>query len=131
MDFGIFVYLRIPVYASTTETGALEEPRESITFYFGRQADLQQAAVGRTGAGPAERLQARVEQLVSLTYEQILNERVAFGTAAGLIDRLTRLRDELGLNGIVAELNSGGLIPPERVKQSLSILTQQVMPALK
>jgi len=60
-----------------------------------------------------------------------LNERVAFGTAAGLIDRLTHLRDELRLNGIVAELNSGGLIPFEQVKRSLSILTQQVMPAFK
>jgi len=87
--------------------------------------------VGRTGAGPAERLQARVERLASLTYEQILDQRVAFGTAAGLIDRLTQLRDELGLNGIVAELNSGGLIPSEQVKRSLSILTQQVMPAFK
>jgi len=125
------VYLRIPVYAATTEKGALEEPFESITFYFSRQAGLQQAAVGRTGAGPAERLQARVDQLASLSYEQILDQRVAFGTATGLIDRLKQLREELSLDGIVAELNSGGLIPFEQVKRSLAILTQQVMPAFK
>jgi alkanesulfonate monooxygenase SsuD/methylene tetrahydromethanopterin reductase-like flavin-dependent oxidoreductase (luciferase family) len=125
------VYLRIPVYAGLTEAGALDEPRESITFYFSRQADLQQAAVGRIGAGPAERLQARVERLATLSYEQILSQRVAFGTAAGLIDRLTQLREELSLRGIVAELNSGGLIPHEQVKRSLAILTQQVMPAFK
>src|SRR5262249_122441 len=65
------VYLRIPVYAAATEQAALEEPFDSITFYFSRQADLQQAAVGRTGAGPAERLQARVERLAGLSYEQI------------------------------------------------------------
>jgi hypothetical protein len=87
--------------------------------------------VGRTGAGPAERLQARVDRLATLSYEQILDQRVAFGTAAGLIDRLTGLQEELSLNGIVAELDAGGLIPAERVKQSLSILTQQVMPAFK
>lgn len=125
------VYLRIPVYAADTEKAALEEPFESATFYFSRQADLQQAAVGRTGAGPAERLQARVERLAGLSYEQILAERVAFGSAAGLIDRLTRLREELSLNGIVAELDAGGLIPAERVKRSLAILTQKVMPAFK
>ena len=125
------VYLRIPVYAAATEKDALEEPVESITFYFSRQADLQQGAVGRTGAGPAERLQARVERLAGLSYEQILAERVAFGSAAGLIDRLTQLREELSLDGIVAELDAGGLIPAERVKRSLSILTQQVMPAFK
>jgi alkanesulfonate monooxygenase SsuD/methylene tetrahydromethanopterin reductase-like flavin-dependent oxidoreductase (luciferase family) len=125
------VYLRIPVYGADTEKAALEEPFESATFYFSRQADLQQTAVGRTGAGPAERLQARVERLAGLSYEQILAERVAFGSAAGLIDRFARLREELSLDGVVAELDAGGLIPAERVKRSLSILTQQVMPAFK
>jgi hypothetical protein len=56
---------------------------------------------------------------------------VAFGTAAGLVDRLSQLQEELGLDGIVAELDSGGLIPPERVKRSLHILTHEVMPAFK
>jgi alkanesulfonate monooxygenase SsuD/methylene tetrahydromethanopterin reductase-like flavin-dependent oxidoreductase (luciferase family) len=125
------VYLRIPVYAADTEKAALEEPFESATFYFSRQADLQQAAVGRTGAGPAERLQARVERLAALSYEQILAERVAFGSAAGLIDRLTKIREELSLDGIVAELDAGGLIPADRVKRSLAILTKEVMPAFK
>ena len=125
------VYLRIPVYAAATEEAALEEPFDSITFYFSRQADLQQSAVGRTGAGPAERLQARVERLAGLSYEQILAERVAFGSAAGLIDRLSRLKEELTLDGVVAELDAGGLIPAERVKKSLAILTREVMPAFK
>ena len=125
------VYLRIPVYAADTEKAALEEPFESATFYFSRQADLQQTAVGRTGAGPAERLQARVERLAGLSWEQILAERVAFGSAAGLIDRFTRLREELSLDGVVAELDAGGLIAAERVKKSLSILTREVMPAFK
>ena len=125
------VYLRIPVYAAATEEAALEEPLDSIMFYFSRQADLEQAAVGRAGAGPAERLQARVERLAGLSYEQILEERVAFGSAAGLIDRLSRLKEELSLDGIVAELDAGGLIPAERVKKSLAILTREVMPAFK
>jgi len=125
------VYLRIPVYAAATERAALEEPFESATFYFSRQAGLQQGAVGRDGAGPAERLQARVEQLAGLSYEQILAERVAFGSAAGLIDRFQRLREELTLDGVVAELDAGGLIPAARVKKSLEILTHEVMPAFK
>jgi hypothetical protein len=58
-------------------------------------------------------------------------QRVAFGTAAGVIERLTRLRDELGLDGIVAELNPGGRIPPELETRSLQILTRDVLPALR
>jgi hypothetical protein len=69
--------------------------------------------------------------LVTLTYEEILHTKVAFGTAAGLIDRLGQMQDELGLDGIVAELNAGGQILPERVKRSLHILTHEVMPAFK
>ena len=87
--------------------------------------------MGRAGTAPAERLQAQVERLSTLSYEQILHTKVAFGSAAGLIDRLTQLREELGLNGIVVEVNPGGLIPPEHVTRSLHILTHQVMPAFK
>lgn len=125
------VYLRIPIYAGTTETGAVEEPHESITYYFQRQAELARSAVGRAGAGPAERRQAQADRLAKLSYEQILQSRVAFGTAAGLIDRLTQLREELGLNGIVAELNAGGLIPMEQVMRSLHLFAHEVMPAFK
>jgi alkanesulfonate monooxygenase SsuD/methylene tetrahydromethanopterin reductase-like flavin-dependent oxidoreductase (luciferase family) len=123
------VYLRIPVYASTTENGAVEEPRESLTSFFARQSELAQAAVGRAGAGPAERRRFQAERMASLSYDDILARKVAFGTAAGVIDRLSLLRDELGLDGIVAELNPGGRIPPALETRSLQILTHEVMPA--
>jgi alkanesulfonate monooxygenase SsuD/methylene tetrahydromethanopterin reductase-like flavin-dependent oxidoreductase (luciferase family) len=123
------VFLRVPVYAGVTEQGALEEPHDSIMYYFTRQANLQRSSIGRAGTGPAERRQSRAERLVNLTYEEILHTKVAFGTAAELIDRLSQMQDELGLDGIVAELDAGGQIPPERVKRSLHILTHEVMPA--
>jgi alkanesulfonate monooxygenase SsuD/methylene tetrahydromethanopterin reductase-like flavin-dependent oxidoreductase (luciferase family) len=124
-------FLRVPVYAGVTEQGALEEPHESIMYYFTRQANLQRSSVGRVGTGPVERRQSRAERLSSLTYEEILHTKVAFGTATGLIDRLSQMQNELELDGIVAELDAGGQIPPERVKRSLHILTHEVMPAFK
>jgi len=57
--------------------------------------------------------------------------RVAFGTAASLTDRLAGLREELGLDGIVAELNPGGLLPMERMQRTLRILTHEVIPAFR
>lgn len=124
------VHLRIPIYAAPTEPAAMEEPRESLVYFFARQAELARSAVGRAGAGPADRRQAVADTLSSLTYEQILSTRVAFGTAARLVDRLTELREALGLDGIVVELNPGGMIPAEREMRSLRILTHEVMPAL-
>ncbi len=125
------VCLRIPVYAAPTEKEALDEPHENITYFFRRHAELTRSGIGRGDTGPADRRRARLEKLTHLTYEDILETRVAFGTAAGLIDRLKRVREELGLSGIVAELNPGGLLSVEQMRRTLRILTHEVMPALK
>jgi alkanesulfonate monooxygenase SsuD/methylene tetrahydromethanopterin reductase-like flavin-dependent oxidoreductase (luciferase family) len=123
------VYLRIPVYVSTTEEGAVEEPRQSLTAFFGRQTELARSAVGRDGAGPADRRRAEAERMAALSYDDILARKVAFGTPARVIDRLRQLQEELGLDGIVAELNPGGLIPAELETRSLRLLAHEVIPA--
>jgi alkanesulfonate monooxygenase SsuD/methylene tetrahydromethanopterin reductase-like flavin-dependent oxidoreductase (luciferase family) len=124
------VYLRIPVYAAPTEQGARDEPRESVTAFMARQTELARAAVGRAGAGPAERRQFQADRMASLSYDDILARKVVFGTAPRVVDRLQELRDELGLDGIVAELNPGGRIPAELETRSLEILARDVVPAL-
>ena len=65
-------------------------------------------------SGDPRRRDAQTERLASLTYEQILRTKVAFGTAAALRERLAEIRDELGLDGIVAELNPGGMLSKSR-----------------
>jgi hypothetical protein len=50
------------------------------------------------------------------------------GTPGMVADRLAELRETLGLSGILAELNCGMRIPPERVMTSLRLLCEQVMP---
>ena len=124
------VCLRIPLYAAPTAEAAVEEPKETITFYFQRQAALTVAPVGRAGI-PAELRRNQAQRLQNLTYDEILSTKVAFGTASQLIDRLGELKGELGLSGIAAELNPGGLLPFELELRSLEIMTQQVMPAFK
>jgi alkanesulfonate monooxygenase SsuD/methylene tetrahydromethanopterin reductase-like flavin-dependent oxidoreductase (luciferase family) len=125
------VYLRIPVYVSTTEEGAREEPRASLTYFFERQSRLARSSVGRAGTGPADRRQAQADRMANLTYDDILARKVAFGTAEGVIARLEQLRAELGIDGIVTELNPGGLIPLELERRSLQLLTRDVIPAFK
>ena len=46
-------------------------------------------------------------------------------------DRLLQLHEELGLNGILAELNFGALIPHEPMTRSLQLLCENVMPRLQ
>jgi alkanesulfonate monooxygenase SsuD/methylene tetrahydromethanopterin reductase-like flavin-dependent oxidoreductase (luciferase family) len=123
------VYLRVPVYVTTTEEGAVEEPRESLTYFFGRQTELARSAVGRAGTPEARKAQA--ERMAKLTYEDILAKKVVSGTAPRVIDRLTELREALGLDGFVVELNPGGLISSELETRSLELLAREVMPALR
>jgi len=125
------VCLRIPVYAAPTEKEALEEPRENITYFFERHAELTRTRLGRNDTGPLDRHQTRLELLNALSYEEILEKRVAFGTAEGLVERLGGLKAELGLDGFIVELNPGGLLPMDRMVRTLRILTHEVVPALR
>ena len=50
------------------------------------------------------------------------------GTPEAVADKLRMLRAELGLNGILAELNCGRAIPNEQVMRSLRLLCERVIP---
>ena len=88
------------------------------------------AADAERRTDPAERAKREemANMLANLTYEDILKYRVAAGAPDGLTARLTELQEVLGLDGIVAEMNAGGMLNPDQVKDSLRVLTQQVMP---
>jgi alkanesulfonate monooxygenase SsuD/methylene tetrahydromethanopterin reductase-like flavin-dependent oxidoreductase (luciferase family) len=124
-------YLRIPVYAAPTEREALEEPRENMTHFFERHLELVRAGLGRDDTGPAERRRRLADRIAGLTYDEVLATRVAFGTPAQLVERLGELRDDLGLSGVVAELNPGGLLTLEQMRRTLSLLTREVMAAFR
>jgi alkanesulfonate monooxygenase SsuD/methylene tetrahydromethanopterin reductase-like flavin-dependent oxidoreductase (luciferase family) len=125
------VSLRIPVYAGETKEQAMDEPFDSISGYFGRMGSLYRDQAGKAGLGVTELADGRADRLAALSYDEMLETKIAFGTAEGLVDRFTQLKEELGLDGVVAELNPGGLIPEERVLRSLRIVTEKIMPSFK
>ena len=125
------VSLRVPVYVGRNEAAAVDEPFESIQAYFGRMGQLYRADSGSAGIQQTELRDDRAARPAQLSYEDILETKVAFGTPEGLVDRFTKLREELGLDGVVAELNAGGLIPHDIVLRNIKMLTEKVMPAFK
>ena len=92
---------------------------------------LYRESAGQSGIDATELRDDRAERLKALSYEQILETKVAFGTGAQLVDRFKQLEEDLGLNGVVAELNPGGLIPSSQVLSSLKLLTHDVIPSFK
>jgi len=125
------ISVRFPMYVAPSDEEAIEEPKESIEAYFMRMRRIFEEGRGRSGTEYWERRQRRIEQLEKLTYEEILDTKVIFGSPERVIDRLTQYKEMLGLTGFTAELNPGGLLPPEAVHRSLKLLTEEVMPAFK
>jgi alkanesulfonate monooxygenase SsuD/methylene tetrahydromethanopterin reductase-like flavin-dependent oxidoreductase (luciferase family) len=123
------VYLRIPVYTTTSEKGAVEEPRESLLAFFGRQTELARSAIGR--AGTSKERQEQAERMLQLTYDDILARKVISGTPPRVIERLKELQETLGIDGIVAEMNPGGCIPAELEQRSMRMLAEEVIPAFR
>ncbi len=126
------ISVRFPMYIAPTDEEAVEEPKETIEAYFQRMRRLFDEGFGGSGGSDYwERRQKRLERLEKLTYEEILETKVIFGSPDRVIDRLGQFKEMLGLTGITVELNPGGMLPPEAVQRSLRLLTQEVMPAFK
>ena len=125
------VFLRVPVYVADTEAAARAEPEDSIMhFYRVLGAQLEQTATA-AGARAIEQRAERGARLQSIDYDEVLREKIVVGTPRMVADRLAVLRAELGIDGILAELNCGARIPHEEVMRSLELLCGEVMPEFR
>ncbi|MBV9859505.1 MAG: LLM class flavin-dependent oxidoreductase [Alphaproteobacteria bacterium] len=122
------VYVSAPIYIAETEERARAEAEESVTHFYRQQYELAADSARRSGR---ENFIRRAEHLRNLTYADVLRGNVLVGTPDTVAARLRQLRDEMGLDGILAELNCGGLIPHDRVLNALRLLCQEVMPVLR
>jgi len=122
------VYLRLPLYIAETREQARDEPEESIMYFYRWLGGRLEASATASGARAIEQRAERGQRLQAITYEDALRDKVVVGTPDMVIDRLTELREELGFDGILAEMNCGSLIPHERVMTSLRLLCEKVMP---
>jgi len=83
------------------------------------------------GASATEERRQRAEQLLNTTYDDLLVDRVAYGTPDMVAERLAQIGDELGLTGVIMEPNVGGAVPAERVQNSIRLYAEEVGPALR
>jgi alkanesulfonate monooxygenase SsuD/methylene tetrahydromethanopterin reductase-like flavin-dependent oxidoreductase (luciferase family) len=125
------VFVRVPMYVADDAEHAVSDPEESMMHFLRRQARQQLESTTMAGITDADRRLANSERLEHITYEDACRDKVVVGTPDVVTDRLKGLQDELGLDGILAELNSGGLIPQDKVLHSLSLLCDEVMPAFR
>jgi alkanesulfonate monooxygenase SsuD/methylene tetrahydromethanopterin reductase-like flavin-dependent oxidoreductase (luciferase family) len=122
------VYLRVPAYLAETEERAYAEPKESLMHFYREQAQRLRDSLSRAGTRAIEGRAERLKRIENLTYDEALTGQVLVGTPDIVAQRLRSLQDELGIDGILAELNCGGLIPHEQVMTALRLLCEDVMP---
>ncbi len=122
------VYMRVPLYVGETEERARAEPEPSIMHFFREQAARLRASANRAGTSAADGRSERAALLDTLTYEDAIRGKIIIGTPDRVADQLVALKEMLGLDGILAELNTGGLIPHQHVTNALRLLCQEVMP---
>jgi alkanesulfonate monooxygenase SsuD/methylene tetrahydromethanopterin reductase-like flavin-dependent oxidoreductase (luciferase family) len=122
------VFLRLPAYLAETREQARAEARDSLMSFFAYQAELGRDSARRAGGEVAVDRLRRVERLEALTYDEALATQVIIDEPHGFAARLREVQEEIGLDGILAELNCGGRIPQDRVLNALRLLCQDVKP---
>lgn len=127
----IDVSVRVPVYVADTKEAALSDPEESFMRQFRRLGAQLARSADRAGVSPTEQRVERSEQLATLTWDQVLREKVAVGTPEMVVERLQEMKETLSLSGVVAEFNAGELIPREKISRSLELFCEKVVPAFK
>jgi alkanesulfonate monooxygenase SsuD/methylene tetrahydromethanopterin reductase-like flavin-dependent oxidoreductase (luciferase family) len=125
------VYLRVPVYVAETEERAQREPEESVMHLFRSIGGQLEASASLSGARAIEQRAERGQRLQTVSYEDALRDKMIVGTPDQVAEKLQRLRQEIGLDGILAELNPGSLIPHALVMNALHLLCREVMPRFR
>ena len=125
------VHMRAPGYVAVTDAAARAEAEASLIHYYRQQAALLADSLGRAGVEGVEKRRLAVERLRTITYDEALRGSVIIGSPTRVADQLQELKSDLGLDGIMLEMNCGGQIPHNHEKQALRLLCQEVMPQFR
>ncbi len=118
------VYLRLSMHVGETDRKAIEEGEPSIMAGY-------RSLTTRLEGSPNRRRRAELEEIRTITYEEVLRDKVVVGGPERVADKLKWLQDDLGIDGILAELNFGSAIPAELMMRSLRLLCERVIPHFK
>ena len=125
------VSLRIPVYVAETMEKARSEPKEStLNFFKNVVATLNEPVPGLSDEENRERVD-RGERMKRISFEEILETDTVYGTPEFVTDRLLELQEEFRLSSVIAEVTFGGLIPRDRIENSIKMLAEKVAPKLR
>ena len=119
------VSLRIPTYVAETAQKAHNEPEAST------RRGIEYAATDLADSAATPELAERFREVGRTPYDEVLKDRLMYGTPEAVIDRLRMYQETLGISGVVLESNYGGQIPLEQLNKSVQLIADKVMPAFR
>ena len=124
-------FLRVPLYVAETAELARSEPEASTVRLHRQLAERVARAADEAGTWVAKERAERARRMAEASYDDLLRDVLVYGTPEAVVERLREIREELHLSGVIADMNVGGLIPQERVLNSLRLFGERVAPELR
>ncbi|MSP01063.1 MAG: LLM class flavin-dependent oxidoreductase [Acetobacteraceae bacterium] len=122
------VYLRAPGFVASTAAKAKEHYEASLEHYFRAQGRLLADSARRLGLDPANPRFATSEGLMTMTYDRAREGSTLMGTPDEVTRKIEALRDDMGLSGVLVELNCGGKVEHAHEMEALRLLCEEVQP---
>ena len=115
------------IYVAPTDEQALREAQEAELWY---QQSLARFLIPENidAAHPSlqSQFRAMADRLATITWEQLIEETVLFGSPERIVDRVREM-EEAGVGELLCWMNFGGL-PQDRVERSMRLFAEKVIP---
>ena len=122
------VGVRVPIYVAGTAEAAYSDPQQSAMFSMQRVG--KRVGSYATYAGTTGDCIAGSERIVRLSYDDWLRAKVVYGTPENVTERLQRLKQVLGLDQLIFEINYGNQLSHDQQLNSLRMFKKEVLPQL-
>jgi alkanesulfonate monooxygenase SsuD/methylene tetrahydromethanopterin reductase-like flavin-dependent oxidoreductase (luciferase family) len=103
----------------------------SLIHYYRAQGALLSDSAKRAGVDAADRRAKTAERLMTITYDEALRGSLMIGTPDTVTERLRALQRDMGLDGVLVELNCGGKVEHANEMEALRLLCEDVMPCFR
>jgi len=125
------VFLRAPGFVAASAQQAKDRYEASLLHYFHAQGRLLLDSARRLNLEPGNPRWDTARNLETMTFDQALAGSTAIGTPDTIVRKLEALRDDLGLDGVLLELNCGGKVAHAHEMEALRLLCLDVRTAFR
>jgi natural product biosynthesis luciferase-like monooxygenase protein len=122
------VTLLMPLYVGESRRRIEDDVAPSVRQFACTTAAVAESWVARAPEAERAKLQPLLAQMRGMTYASVNEVTGIFDTPDACVERLRRVREELGVGRVICWFNFGGLVPHERVLRSMELFSSRVLP---